>query len=143
MRRNLLFTALLLGSAMQAGAQETTGTISGFVRDATGASITDATITITNVDKNSVLRTLSTDATGSYSATTLPIGQYTVAAAATGFKTTTRTGIQLNVNDRLSIDFAMEVGQRTEELTVEETASDIQLQTAEQSNLVTGTQIRE
>ena len=56
-------------------AQTSMGRISGIVTDASNASITDAKVTVTNVDTRAS-RTAATDASGSYTVTNLPIGVY-------------------------------------------------------------------
>ena len=57
--------AVLLG-ASAAYAQETTGTIVGTVKDATGAAVAGATVTITDTEQKAVVRTLTTDAEGNF-----------------------------------------------------------------------------
>jgi len=59
-----------------------TGSISGTVADQTGAVIVGATVTITNTDRGQDLRTLTTNSNGFYTATSLPLGTYTVRESA-------------------------------------------------------------
>jgi hypothetical protein len=61
---------------------------------------------------------VKTDSSGNYSATPLKIGTYTVSVEAQGFKSVTRNGIVLNVQDRLRVDFNLQVGSVNEQLTV-------------------------
>src|SRR5690349_4460407 len=83
-----LFVFLLLSivcghaSAQSAAA---TGNISGVVTDASGAAIPGAAVTIKNTDFASV-RTLTADDSGSFAATFLPAGAYTVEVRAQGFQ---------------------------------------------------------
>ena len=58
-----------------------------------------ATVTVTNTDRNAVLRTAKTEAAGNYTASTLPIGKYSIAVEAKGFKKAVRNGIDVKVND--------------------------------------------
>lgn len=139
----LSLTLLTLLSVTQTTAQEVSGTISGTVQDATGALIPNATITVTNTEKNVTLRTMQTGASGDYSLPNLPLGTYTVTAEAAGFRRSARTGVTLNVNDRLTLNFVMEVGAVTEEVRVEEAPVQVELQTAAAQSLITGTQVRE
>ena len=74
-------------------AQDISGTIGGTVLDPSGAAVPSAKVTITNTDRNQVVRTVTTDAAGTYSAPLLPVGNYSIKVEATGFKTETRTGI--------------------------------------------------
>jgi hypothetical protein len=129
--------------ASPASAQSITGSIAGTIQDPSGGGVPNATVTVTNTDDNAVLRTAKTDDSGNYSAPLLPIGRYNVTAEAAGFKKASRTRVELNVNDKLTINFSLEVGSITEQVTVQEAAVQVQTQTAEASNLISGTQIRE
>ena len=71
MRRKLMIFAIagmLLGLAGASVAQVITGTISGTVKDSSGAVVPGATVTVTNTDKNIVVRTVKADAVGAYTA---------------------------------------------------------------------------
>src|SRR5215471_15006741 len=124
-------------------AQDITGAIGGTVLDPSGAAVPRATVTLTNTDRNQVVRTVITDTNGVYSATFLPIGPYSVKAEAAGFKTATRTGIVLNVNDVLRINMTMEVGAVTESVEVKADAVQVELGTPADATTVEGTQVRE
>lgn len=124
-------------------AQTITASIAGTVVDATGAVVPGAKVTITDTERNHVARAISSDAAGGYSAPLLPIGTYSVAVEAKGFKTTTRVGVVLNVNDKATVNLSLQIGDVTGQVTVEEAPVSVELQTAAQSNLISGTQIRE
>ncbi len=139
-----VMTTLLLGSlAPLLTAQEVTGTIVGTVKDASGAVVPKATITISHKEKNVVIRTLSTDEKGDYVAPYLPIGHYSVTAEAQGFKKATQTNIELNVNDKLTVNLTLEVGSVEQTVTVEATPIQVELQTPTAAGLISGTQVRE
>ena len=95
-------------------AQDISGTIGGTILDPSGAAVPNAKVTVTNTDRNQVVRTVTTDASGTYSAPLIPIGNYSIKVEATGFKTETRTGIVLNVNDDLKINITLQVGAITD-----------------------------
>jgi outer membrane receptor protein involved in Fe transport len=124
-------------------AQEITGSISGTVQDASGGAVAGAKVTITNTDRNTVARTITTDADGVYTAALLDVGHYSVSVEAKGFKTAVNQGIALNVNDKLTINFRLEVGDVQQQVTVESGPIQVQLQSAEQSTTINGGQIRE
>jgi hypothetical protein len=125
-------------------AQEITGSIAGRVTDKSGATVAAATVTVINTDKNDVVvRALTTNDVGEYVASVLPIGHYAVVAEAKGFKKAERRGITLNVNDNLTLNLELAPGDISDTVTVEADASPIELQTATESGLITGTQIRE
>ena len=110
--------AFLASSVMLA--QDVTATIQGSVLDPTGAAVPNAKVTVTNTDRKEVIRTLDTDASGNYSAPLLPIGHYSLKIEAQGFKTVTRTGIALNVNDNVKLNIKLDVGAVSETVEVQE-----------------------
>ncbi len=110
----LLLTLSLTGSLH---AQTSLGQIAGNVVDATGGVLPGATITITNVGTQAV-RTITTDNSGFYTATNLPIGNYSITAAKSGFRGETRTGLSINADAHLTANFEMQVGATTEAVTV-------------------------
>src|SRR5436190_17222464 len=106
--------------------QTTTGSIVGTVSDNSGAAVPGASVTVTNVDTNIATKT-TTDSAGQYVVTPLPVGHYSVAVEAQGFKRSVSAGITLNVQDRIGVNVVLEVGQLTE--TVEVTGAAPALQT--------------
>jgi len=146
MRRKLMMLAMvgmLLGFGAAAVAQHVTGSISGTVKDSSGAVVPNARVTLTNTDQNVVVRTVKTAADGAYSAPLLPLGHYSVSAAADQFKTSAVNGIQLHVNDMLTVDLTLQVGSTSQTVTVEAAPVQVDLQTATAAGLISGTQIRE
>jgi len=117
-----------------------TASIFGTVTDPTGAAVPGARITITNTD-NGLVRSTTTNATGSYAARELAIGHYSVQVEASGFKTYDRTGITLNVNETVRADAALQVGITQESVTVEANALQVQADTNEVSQTVTAAQV--
>jgi Carboxypeptidase regulatory-like domain/TonB-dependent Receptor Plug Domain len=135
----VLLVALL---ALPLAGQEITGNIVGTVKDATGAVIPGASISILHTGKNVVIRTVTSDNSGEYVAPLLPIGNYEITTTATGFKQTVQ-GAVLNVNDKLTINFVLAVGGIEEKVTVEASELQVELQSPTASGLITGTQVRE
>ncbi len=95
------------------GRGQTFGELGGEVRDPTGAVIAGATVTLVNINTNAA-RTTQTNDVGVYAFPALPPGQYTVKAEKQGFKTFSRTGIEIQVELRARLDIEMQVGQLTE-----------------------------
>lgn len=126
-----------------ASAQEITGTILGTVTDSSGAVVRGAKVTVTNVDRNSVIRTLTTNSSGAYVAPVLPIGHYSVSVSAPGFKTFTKTNLELNVSDRLSVNASLVPGSEAQTVNVEAEPLQVDTQSATATGLINGTQIRE
>ena len=71
-------------------AQETTGGIVGTVKDPSGASVPDATISVTSSTLVGT-KTVQTDSAGYYRFANLPPGSYTITVTANGFTTEKRT----------------------------------------------------
>jgi hypothetical protein len=123
MNRRIITTAAALlviicsGFGCGALAQAVTGRISGAVTDGAGAAIAGASVKITNTGAN-ISRTVTTDPTGFYVATSLAVGNYSVMVERQGFKRTTKTGYDLSADGRLTIDFTLEAGAVTESVEV-------------------------
>ncbi len=124
-------------------AQEITGTILGTVTDTNGAAVSGATVTITDTDKGTVVRTVTTDDSGAYSVPLLPVSNYEVAIEAANFKRYVETAIKLDVNQRRTIDAALDAGNVSEVVTVESDPVQVELTTPTASTLISGEQVRE
>ncbi|MDX1981171.1 MAG: TonB-dependent receptor [Bryobacteraceae bacterium] len=100
--------------------QTPTAQITGRVTDATEAVIAGAEILVTGADTGLQRRSQSND-TGYFAITLLPPGSYRISVRKDGFRTLTRTGLTLVVDQTARLDFALEVGTLAE--TVEVTAA--------------------
>ena len=109
---------------------QVSGTISGTVTDATAAILPGVEVTATNV-ATALARTVITNESGVYVIPLLPVGGYRVTAVLPGFQTAVREGIELNTDDRIAVNFALEVGAITSEILVTESAPLIQSETSE------------
>jgi len=142
-RIGLLALVLFVSQALVANAQEITGSFLGTVRDGNGGAIPGATVTITDAEKKVVVRTVTTNAEGQFSAPLLPPGVYDVAVEAASFKKRVETGVKLDLNQRRTVDLTLEVGNISEVVTVEATALALEKSTPTVSTLITGDQVRE
>ncbi|HXI74790.1 MAG TPA: carboxypeptidase-like regulatory domain-containing protein, partial [Pyrinomonadaceae bacterium] len=111
-----LLLLMVLGSLSVQG-QTISGRISGTVKDNNGGAVPNATVTITNAATN-LVRTVTTDEDGFYTATNLPVGTYTILIARDGFKKAQQAGVVLAADARLTQDMTLEVGQLTETVQV-------------------------
>ena len=140
--RFVLYTTLILIAlgvfSVQALAQQST--MVGTVTDPTGAAVAGASVTITHVDTGQQFK-LTTNDVGQYVAPPLRIGQYNIRVEAKGFKASEQKGLTLNVGDRSRADFKLEVGNASEQVTVEAAAVAVQSDTGEVSGLITGQQM--
>jgi hypothetical protein len=142
--RVLVLVLVMSFCATAALAQATSGTIFGQVNDQTGAAIPNATVKFTN--DAGVDRTVTSNATGAFVAPNLPPGKYVVTVDAKGFKTFKKEGVVLSATDRLNAgEFKMEVGALAQTVTVTADSAELQLQTnsGERSDLITGKQIND
>jgi hypothetical protein len=143
MRKTVPICLLALAGGLSLYAQDITGSIGGSILDQTDSAVPNAKVTVTNTDRNQVVRTVQTDTTGTYSVPYIPVGTYAIKVEATGFKTEERTGIVLNVADNLKINIKLQVGQMTDTVTVEETAQSVELGTPASSTTIEGRQLTE
>jgi hypothetical protein len=116
-------------------AQLPTAKIVGTVKDSSGASVPGAMVKVTNVDTN-VTRTLTTDSDGSYNAPGLPTGNYQIEVTASGFKSAVRRGITLEVTQAPEINFSLEVGATSQQVTVTGEIPQVDTQDATLGNIV-------
>ena len=116
----LLVVVACAATASLAGAQATTGRISGSVKDASAAVLPGVTVTVTE-SKTGFTRTSVTDANGVYTFVNLPLGDYTATAELQGFKKASKSGFVLVADGRIGADFVLEVGAfaETVQVTVE------------------------
>lgn len=110
---------LVLVSSMLAFAQTSRGTVSGVIKDQTGAVIPGAEVTLTNTD-TTVARTATTNDEGFYRFDAVDLGNYSVSIAAPNFGKATKTGIIVNANQTSAVDADLVPG--GQEVVVEVTA---------------------
>lgn len=122
----------LLSSALFA--QSERGTITGTVRDASGAIVPAAKVTITNTNTGVAVSIPSSD-TGDFTVPQLPVGIYSVRVEKDGFRPASLTGIELNASSTVRADAALEVGASTQ--AVEVSASGMTLSTENAKTSVT------
>jgi len=132
--------AVMLGFAYPALAQVDTGSIVGTIRDQSGAGVPGATVTVTESRTNVSTRLVS-DAEGNYIATPLKIGTYAVSVDMAGFKKETHPGIVLRVQDRLRVDFTLQLGDVAESLVITGEAPLVQTETSSLGEVIDSRQI--
>jgi outer membrane receptor protein involved in Fe transport len=125
----LLFAALLTFSITPVLAQ-TTGSISGEVKDEKQAVVTNATVNVRNVKTNET-RTTVTDGDGRYRFTGMPVGDFELSVEATGFAKYVQSGITLVLNQPATVDVSLKTGGVAEIVNVVENASILNTTTTE------------
>ncbi len=143
---NAIFSiiALAIIFSFNVSAQDITGTITGTVRDSSGAVVPGATVTITDASKNNiVVRNLTTNEDGEYTAPNLVSGVYTITVEAANFKKSVNTDVKLDVGGRKLVDVTLEAGNVSEVVTVQAAAETVNLSTPTSSTVISGDQVRE
>jgi hypothetical protein len=97
------------------------GSISGAVKDPSGAAIAKASVTLVNA-MTGVRQAGTTDDHGAYTFPVVPVGEYAIEVNSAGFKPYRRTGIVLDTNTALVVDAVLQVGDRTDAVTVSDSA---------------------
>jgi len=117
---SLLLSLMLLGLVLPAKAQLYAGSVTGVVKDLSGAVIPGAIVTLTDEGKGFTFEA-TTDGNGRYLFRSVPPSTYRVSVTMSGFKNAIRTGIRVDIDQNVSADFGMQVGASNE--TVNVTAS--------------------
>jgi hypothetical protein len=126
--------------AIPALGQSDVGSISGFVRDQSGAVVPNAQVTVLD-ESTGESHTATTDSQGHYTITNLRPATYSMTTEAKGFKKFTSVHNKLNASTALSMDADLAVGATTETVEVTATASVLQTESGSVQNQVTGQQI--
>jgi hypothetical protein len=124
--------ALILIGAIPAVAQRPDGSISGTVKDPSGAVIPGAAVTTTH-DQTGAVRTSSTSAAGNYTVPSLLVGTYTVKIEATGFAAYTRTGVQVQAAQVVEVNAELAIGVAAQTIQVQAGADLVQVQSSQLS----------
>ena len=117
-----------------------TSALTGTVTDPSGAAIPNVAVTITSNDTGQS-RTASTGSDGNYKFSLLPPGNYKVLFSASGFKAAEVASVQLNVTETPQLNRTLEVGQQSEQVTVEAAAETLQTQSSTLGTTVTSQQV--
>ncbi len=131
---------LLVVMATFVHAQET-GSITGTVRDNTGAVVPSADVNITS-EAQGVIQKVTTNSNGDFLVAGLPSGTYDLTITAHGFKKYAATGVVLRVGQKARVDATLQVGEISTEVTVAgEAMAQVETQSAEISGIITGKEI--
>jgi len=129
----LIFLAAVVVLALTPTAgwgQNVYGSITGTVTDTSGAAISEATVTLTNLDKGEK-RTIESDSSGNYTLVNILPGRYKLEGERSGFKKFVREPIVVQIESGLRVDISLQVGAQSE--TVEVTSETPLLQSETQS----------
>ena len=132
--------AAWLAGTTTAAAQAGTAALSGTIKDEQGGALPGVTVTATNTA--GLVRSASTDETGTYHLLALPPGEYDVRAELSGFRTAVREKLPLPVDVTTRFDVQMAIGALTETISVHGEVSPINVSDASLGNVISGSQVR-
>ncbi len=133
-----LWAVLVLAVMCGAAWAQDTGSITGTVKDPSGAAVAGATVVISSPDHGINRQTVPTPA-GDYNQSALPGGMYDIVVTATGFKKYQAKGVKLDVAEKARVDVALQVGAATTEVTVEgASVAQVETQSSDLSGTVNG-----
>jgi Carboxypeptidase regulatory-like domain len=139
--RTVVLLALLISAAVS-HAQVVGGTISGTIVDAGGAVIPGANVIIRNQETGGERRLISNDS-GAYAAFSIAVGVYAITVTRDGFAPQTRTDVALTVGQSTRIDVTLRAGNVSEQVTVTDAPSSVNLSTQQISGLVDERQVKD
>jgi carboxypeptidase family protein len=137
--KNLLTHVAAIGFAVLttcslAAAQGVTGTVSGTVKDAQGAVVPGATVTLINEAQGTQMAPVITNQTGDFVVANVPAGTYTVQVEMASFKTLKLAGIAVSAGARAAVPpVTLEIGGASEEIQVTAERPIVQAATGEKS----------
>ena len=138
----VLAVVLCLSGAMAVQAQTTSASVSGSAKDAQGAVLPGAEVTLTSVSQGTVMSAV-TDALGNFLFAYVRPDTYTLKVSLEGFQSVQRTPVIVNANDRLAVGtFTLQVGSLAESITVTGRTPDIQLRSGERAYTLESTAIQ-
>jgi hypothetical protein len=137
-----LIVAMMMFGRLPLASAQVSASLSGVVTDPSGAVLSGAAVTASNVDTG-FSRTALTDQAGRYQLFALPVGQYELRAKKDGFAEGIRTGIRLVVGQAADADLNLRVGSVTEELKVTGDAAMVNVTTQDVSGLVDERQVKD
>jgi hypothetical protein len=107
----ILLSALMIVvfSAHDLAAQQATALLTGTIKDASGAVVPGAKVTLKNSATN-VTRVANSNKDGDYVFTSIPIGPYELEVERQGFNKSVRKGITLEINQNARLDVVLQVG---------------------------------
>ena len=133
-----LLTALLCVCLVPGAAfgQYENGSIVGTVRDGSGAVVSGATVTVTNI-ATGVVSTRTTNDSGDYEVPALRVGQYNVEITHGGFSPARATDITVSVASRQRIDLTLKIGETTTSVEVSGVSLQVETDTSQRGQIVT------
>ncbi len=138
----LLVGVFFAAGTMTTRAQSGTATLGGQVQDPSGALITDAQLTLLNVSTGKTSEAVSNQS-GLFTFTAIQPGSYTLTTSKSGFEKSVQKGITLSVGQNAAITVQLKLGDNSEVVTVQADASLVNTSTAEVSEVINESSVKE
>jgi hypothetical protein len=135
-----LFIAALLTVAPIAYSQVDVTSVSGIVKDPSGAAVPAANVEVTNIATNNKYK-VATNEKGEYTVPSLASGRYSVEVAKAGFKAGKVLNVELSVGVPATVDVTLQIGQTSDTVEVTAGAAILQTETADVSTNISGRQL--
>src|SRR5271154_4234044 len=145
MRKNSLFVVSFLAAILFfplspfLRAQYDNGSLVGTIRDASGAAVPNALVTVTN-NATAVAAKTTTNGEGDYEIPSLHVGVYSISAKAAGFTDAVANNITISVGGRQRIDLSLRVGGTETTVEVSDVALQLETDTSERGQIITNYQ---
>src|SRR5262249_39056598 len=116
-RLSLVSATLLFLTAPRSFAQSTTAEIAGIVKDDQGGVLPGVNVAATNVASGLKVERIS-DGAGRFFLPALPVGEYTVTAELSGFRSFSQKALKLAVGQKIELSVTLQIGQLADSITV-------------------------
>jgi Carboxypeptidase regulatory-like domain len=140
LQRNCPLLSLLLSIFAAVSWAGTGGGISGTVKDSSGAVVAKVTVTAISAGTG-VRQEVTTDDRGVYSFPVLSVGHYDLEFNGAGFRPYRRTGITVDANSALRVDAVLQVGEKTDSITVNDSGVHVETRNTQMGEVITGTKM--
>ena len=132
--------SLVLACSVPNAAQVASGSIVGAVRDASGAVVADADVTVRNTETG-IARQVKTNSQGNYAVTLLQPGAYTVTVEREGFKKAVQPAFKLDVNQTTRVDITLAVGSVNQSVEVSAAEPLVESQSSSVGQVIEGSRV--
>ncbi|HZY61414.1 MAG TPA: carboxypeptidase-like regulatory domain-containing protein [Edaphobacter sp.] len=123
-------------------AQQSSASVTGLVKDSTGANIAGAQVKLNNVETN-VLRQTTSNGSGNYTFLNVPPGRYTLEFSAKGFQSVKINPFDLNVNQTVTLEGTLNVGSVDTSVSVEAEGASVESSTSELGSVIAQKQVHD
>jgi hypothetical protein len=140
--KRLSWVVVVLWFLLNIAWADVAGRISGMVSDPSGAFVPSATVSLNNVG-NGTKQTTTTNDQGQYSFPVVPVGKYELEVNSPGFQPYKKMGVVIDVNSALQIDAALQIGQNTQTVEVNDSVVTIQMSDTEIGETISNQHVAE